>query len=343
MRRANVQLQADRRGEILARGADLFCALGLPPDLDAGDLRRGRHEPGQSLSLLPLQGRRSSPASRSATAPSGAAVRGRRQWQISSTALRRSRSTIWSSAAPRKSRSVPRSWRRAAAIPPSRASIRTWRRTCASASSRCCAARAERGEIRRDIDFDGTVTVLFALADGLSWRRAVEPSFNAEAVMPIVLGMVRAAARQPGNGQRQDDRGTSHESAAVSPPSASSSRAAAWIASGHLFPHETRGKPRRGAARGEASAEAVPRVGHAPRGSSRAAASSCCPAAPRPTSKMMVTARADGVISELKVRRGSAGQEGRRHRRALRRGARGAGAAGEGHADAAQDRARGDA
>jgi len=49
---------------------------------------------------------------------------------------------------------------------------------------------AERGEIH-DIDFDGTVTVLFALADGLSWRRAVEPSFNAEAVMPIVLGMVR--------------------------------------------------------------------------------------------------------------------------------------------------------
>ena len=49
---------------------------------------------------------------------------------------------------------------------------------------------AERGEIRRDIDFDGTVTVLFALADGLSWRRAVQPSFNAEAVMPLVLGMV---------------------------------------------------------------------------------------------------------------------------------------------------------
>src|SRR5882762_6299478 len=49
---------------------------------------------------------------------------------------------------------------------------------------------AERGEIRRDLDFDGTMTVLFALADGLSWRRAVEPSFNTEAVMPIVLGMV---------------------------------------------------------------------------------------------------------------------------------------------------------
>ena len=57
---------------------------------------------------------------------------------------------------------------------------------------------AERGEIR-DIDFDGTVTVLFALADGLSWRRAVEPSFNAEAVMPIVLGMVRQLLNPAGN------------------------------------------------------------------------------------------------------------------------------------------------
>jgi TetR/AcrR family transcriptional repressor of uid operon len=58
---------------------------------------------------------------------------------------------------------------------------------------------AERGEIR-DIDFDGTVTVLFALADGLSWRRAVEPSFNAEAVMPIVLGMVRQLLLSPASG-----------------------------------------------------------------------------------------------------------------------------------------------
>ena len=58
---------------------------------------------------------------------------------------------------------------------------------------------ADRDEIRH-IDFDGTVTVLFALADGLSWRRAVEPSFNAEAVMPIVLGMVRHLLLSPASG-----------------------------------------------------------------------------------------------------------------------------------------------
>ena len=56
---------------------------------------------------------------------------------------------------------------------------------------------AERGEVRRDIDLEGTVTVLFALADGLSWRRAVEPSFNAESVMPIVLGMVEQMLINP--------------------------------------------------------------------------------------------------------------------------------------------------
>src|SRR3954462_2500683 len=49
---------------------------------------------------------------------------------------------------------------------------------------------AERGEISRNLDLGGVITVLFALADGLSWRRAVEPAFNTEAVMPLVLRMV---------------------------------------------------------------------------------------------------------------------------------------------------------
>jgi len=67
---------------------------------------------------------------------------------------------------------------------------------------------AERGEIRRDLDFDGTVTVLFALADGLSWRRAVEPSFNTEAVMPIVLGMVEQLLAKPVSNSNNKTWGT---------------------------------------------------------------------------------------------------------------------------------------
>ena len=284
MRRANVQLQADRRFEILASGADLLCALGLPPDLDAGDLRRGRDEPGQPLSLLPLQGRdhrrhrgarprrdRASSSPRSATG-------------ISSTGSRRSRSIIWSSAAPRKSRSVPRSWRRAAAILPSRASIRTWKRTCGRASSRCCSSAAERGEIRRDIDFDGTVTVLFALADGLSWRRAVEPSFNAEAVMPIVLRHGRAAARQSGIGQRQQDRGQSHESGSYRRRRPRRRGASPGSRPGICF----RTRRRRAAPRSARRAR-QPKLFRVSvmdvAASSRAAASSCSRAAPRPTGR----------------------------------------------------------
>ena len=84
---------------------------------------------------------------------------------------------------------------------------------------------------------NGTVTVLFALADGLSWRRAVEPSFNAEAVMPIVLRMVEQllAVRRA---QRQQDRGTVMKGARIAAVGLVVG-AAAWIASGHLFPHET--------------------------------------------------------------------------------------------------------
>jgi AcrR family transcriptional regulator len=51
---------------------------------------------------------------------------------------------------------------------------------------------AESGEISRGLDLEGIATTLMALADGLSWRRAVEPGFDTEAVMPIVLGMVRS-------------------------------------------------------------------------------------------------------------------------------------------------------
>ena len=61
---------------------------------------------------------------------------------------------------------------------------------------------AERGEVRRDIDLEGTVTVLFALADGLSWRRAVEPSFDAEGVMPIVMRTVEQLLVSPAGDQK---------------------------------------------------------------------------------------------------------------------------------------------
>ena len=93
-------------------------------------------------------------------------------------------------------------------------------------------------------------------------------------------------------------------------------------------------------ARPRPGGKAVPRRRRRRPPSRRTAASSCCPAAPRPTRKVMTVARTGGMLTELKVRRGIARQEGRRDRRAVGRGARGAGHAGEGAARSAQGRAR---
>jgi AcrR family transcriptional regulator len=48
----------------------------------------------------------------------------------------------------------------------------------------------ERGEIRADLDVEAAATVLMVLGDGMSWRRAVEPDFHAERVLPMILEMV---------------------------------------------------------------------------------------------------------------------------------------------------------
>ena len=56
MNRLNIQRQADRRDEDSQRRPALLCSLRLSSGLDAGDLRRGRHECRQPVSLFSLQG-----------------------------------------------------------------------------------------------------------------------------------------------------------------------------------------------------------------------------------------------------------------------------------------------
>jgi AcrR family transcriptional regulator len=56
-------------------------------------------------------------------------------------------------------------------------------------------AAAERGDIPGDIDFDGVITMLMVIADGVWWRRALDPDFNAEAVLPIFMDITRHMLR----------------------------------------------------------------------------------------------------------------------------------------------------
>jgi TetR/AcrR family transcriptional repressor of uid operon len=48
----------------------------------------------------------------------------------------------------------------------------------------------DRGEIKPDVDVQNAATVLMVLGDGMSWRRAVDPHFDPEAVLPLILHMI---------------------------------------------------------------------------------------------------------------------------------------------------------
>lgn len=69
---------------------------------------------------------------------------------------------------------------------------------------------AERGEIDADLNVGQAATILMALADGISWRRAVDSQFEAEAVLPMVLQMVRGLLTRNAGGPAAAEEGT-HE------------------------------------------------------------------------------------------------------------------------------------
>jgi TetR/AcrR family transcriptional regulator, repressor for uid operon len=48
-----------------------------------------------------------------------------------------------------------------------------------------------RGEIPDHIDLERTVILLLALGDGLEWRRATDPTFNIQTVIPDIMQIAR--------------------------------------------------------------------------------------------------------------------------------------------------------
>jgi TetR/AcrR family transcriptional regulator, repressor for uid operon len=54
---------------------------------------------------------------------------------------------------------------------------------------------AERGDISKDADIDGAVDMLMVIADGVWWRRALDPNFRAEAMLPVFMDVARHLLR----------------------------------------------------------------------------------------------------------------------------------------------------
>jgi TetR/AcrR family transcriptional regulator, repressor for uid operon len=56
-------------------------------------------------------------------------------------------------------------------------------------------AAADRGDIPADVDLEGVVTMLMIIADGVWWRRALDPGFDPESVVPIFMDITRHMLR----------------------------------------------------------------------------------------------------------------------------------------------------
>jgi TetR/AcrR family transcriptional repressor of uid operon len=61
-------------------------------------------------------------------------------------------------------------------------------------------AGAERGDIAKDIDLDAAITMLMVIADGVWWRRALDPDFKPDALVPMFMEITRhmLRSRSPG-------------------------------------------------------------------------------------------------------------------------------------------------
>lgn len=63
-------------------------------------------------------------------------------------------------------------------------------------------AAADRNEISRDVNFEQAVTILLAIGEGIEARRVSDPSFDVEAVMPSILDIVKHMLVSPVGAKR---------------------------------------------------------------------------------------------------------------------------------------------
>src|SRR3989440_732933 len=196
MRRANVQLQADRRGEILVAAQTCFARSGFhqtsmqeicaEAGMSPGNLYRYFRSKEDIIAGI-AERDRADAAQQFAAVGQGSFFEGLAKLAQHHLVERSLEEVALCAEIMAESRRNP-------------AVARIYQDMEADVRTRFIALlqrAAERGEVRRDLDLDGVVTVLFALADGLSWRRAVEPAFNTEAVMPLVLRMVEQLLVSP--------------------------------------------------------------------------------------------------------------------------------------------------
>jgi len=195
MRRANVQLAADRRSEILAAAQTCFARAGFhqtsmqeicaEAGMSAGNLyryfpskeaiiagiaERDRAEVGQSFAQADLS--KGLFAVLEGMAHHHFTVRSIEQVKLCTEVMSEARRN-------------PEIARISAGFD---ADVRKWLTDMFSAA-------AEQGDISKEADIEGAVDMLMIIADGVWWRRALDPQFRAEAMIPVFMDVARHLLR----------------------------------------------------------------------------------------------------------------------------------------------------
>jgi AcrR family transcriptional regulator len=195
MRRASAQLQSDRRAEILAaaqrcfvragfHGAsmqDICAEAGMSPGnlyryfpskeaLIAGIAERDRAEVGQEFARVDLS--QGLFAVLEGMAHHHFTIRSIEQVKLCTEVMSEARRN-------------PEIARISAAFD---ADVRKWLTDMFNAA-------AEQGDIAKGADIEGAVDMLMVIADGVWWRRALDPQFRAEAMIPVFMDVARHLLR----------------------------------------------------------------------------------------------------------------------------------------------------
>ncbi len=195
MRRANTQLQSDRRAEILAAAQRCFVRSGFHGASMQDICAEADMSPGNLYRYFP-----SKEALIAGIAERDRAEVGQHFAQADLShglfnvleAMSRHYFTKWPMERVLLCTEVMSEARRNSEIARISASfdadVRTWLKDLLRAA-------AGRGDIPGDLDFDGVITMLMIITDGLWWRRALEPDFDPEAMVPMFMDVVRHMLR----------------------------------------------------------------------------------------------------------------------------------------------------
>lgn len=197
MRRANAQLQSDRRAEILAAAQRCFVRSGFhgasmqeicaEAGMSPGNLYR--YFPSKEALIAGIAERdRAEVAQQFARADLShglfAVLEGMVHYHF---AERPREQVLLCTEVMAESRRNPEIARISAAFD---ADVRKW-------MGDLLRAAAARGDIPGDIDLDGVITMLMVIADGVWWRRALDPNFDSKTVLPIFMDITRHMLRGP--------------------------------------------------------------------------------------------------------------------------------------------------